>query len=1007
MRNLKKILALVLALVMTMSVMATAAFTDAAEIDGAYDEAAEVLAGLKVFVGRTDGSFDPKASITRAEVAAIIYRIATGDVKDASVKLYTEGADFTDTKGHWAEGYIGYCNNAGFIAGYGNGKFGPNDKVTGMQAAAMILRAVGYDAQDEFTGANWDKYVAKYAQENGLFKNLKADVNLNKPVSREVVAEILFQAIQAPMVQWTPAFEYQPTLVLGKDVSLGWKTFQLTKTARGTIDNWGRPGYDWYRDLDKNGVMATTEKLVTIKEDALAKYTTAVAECQIAADAFKGAVSTSVNTLWVNGDLLENQSYAVQAADTITKLGDQGRLTEVYKDRIVMIDTMLAKVTAVSAAKYDAAGHQYLPASITLDIYAANDTATAVTLTSKTDYTYTKGQYVLVNAETVATNDLFGGHGAVATADATKYVTILGVAETVVGPQTLLYYRAGQHVVNGTVYVDANCFHLDQADLTGNVNYTWYLDQYGNLIGATEIATQYDYAVIKNIQWITQVGAVGYAQATLTMADGTEKSVVVNKLYHDDVDMTVTTNGALTGVATTADYAGNKVSIEYSYSPTSNFAQFFGKDLFRVQTLSNGTVNLVDVEHDAVTKGYVVESDTTITSGHPYFVGASGATIAVDDSTQYLFWNKALTGTAYYTYSAVTGYRNITSYNAEYVDYVLGADGRADLVYVVGTPANTNASGLFYLTDSQFTYMPVYDANGAIKYYEIPGVFNGETGSIKVQAALTTGEYFQADGVKASSTLTGLQLVEAMVNAVEALDGAAAFAVNTTNGFVTRVAAVGADRGQGFDKTTTNGDAYDSWNTGAYNNKAVERLETAGTLKAYFDGTNLTVLNGTTVVTSFNVADAKFFGETLNVGTYDVTNAYAGTTLIGQYSYVFHVVYTDLTLKATEVYVYQVIPGSNSGSIETPVDTVVYQVEIYESGSLINTIKAATWKNATDATNVAFSDLLAKMESTTPDANWTNFTGALNALKSLDASKINPINVDASTGVATFIYSVN
>ena len=139
MRNLKKILALVLALVMTMSVMATAAFTDAATIDTSYDEAAEVLAGLKVFVGRTDGSFDPKASITRAEVAAIIYRMVTGDVNNKSVNLYTEGADFTDTKGHWAEGYIGYCNNAGFIAGYGNGKFGPNDNVTGMQPWCCAL----------------------------------------------------------------------------------------------------------------------------------------------------------------------------------------------------------------------------------------------------------------------------------------------------------------------------------------------------------------------------------------------------------------------------------------------------------------------------------------------------------------------------------------------------------------------------------------------------------------------------------------------------------------------------------------------------------------------------------------------------------------------------------------------------------------------------------------------------------------------------------------------------
>ena len=86
MRNLKKILALVLALVMSMSLMATAnAFTDDANVDATYDEAVTVLSNLKVFQGYDDGSFQPKGSITRAEVAAIIYRIATGDVTDSQV----------------------------------------------------------------------------------------------------------------------------------------------------------------------------------------------------------------------------------------------------------------------------------------------------------------------------------------------------------------------------------------------------------------------------------------------------------------------------------------------------------------------------------------------------------------------------------------------------------------------------------------------------------------------------------------------------------------------------------------------------------------------------------------------------------------------------------------------------------------------------------------------------------------------------------------------------------
>ena len=175
MRNLKKFLALVLAMVMAMSLMVTAnasgkwenSFKDE-DITEEFHEAVDVLAGLGVYKGQDGGKFNPKAEITRAEVAALIYRIATGDVTDDNIKngLYSHYAHFSDVNPNaWYAGYVGYTSNAEIIKGGSDNKFYPDLKVTGVQALAMILRTIGYDENDEFTGRGWEVRVMQYAQE--------------------------------------------------------------------------------------------------------------------------------------------------------------------------------------------------------------------------------------------------------------------------------------------------------------------------------------------------------------------------------------------------------------------------------------------------------------------------------------------------------------------------------------------------------------------------------------------------------------------------------------------------------------------------------------------------------------------------------------------------------------------------------------------------------------------------------------------------------------------------
>ncbi len=461
MRNLKKFLALVLAMVMAMSLMVTAnaantTFDDSSEITAQFEEAALVLSGLGVFKGTDEGKFNPKGEITRAEVAAIIYRLATGDVNDRQVHIYDDYGKFKDVAPTaWYAGYVGYCANAEYIKG-SNGYFYPMNKVTGYEALAMILRAVGYDQNSEFSGSGWQVRVASLSKQLGVTANVvnsDFDTTLNRAATREVVADLLFQtAATVPTVTYTPALAYNDKQnVLGGvyNPTLGQKIFGLWyATSWQTIDEWGRPGYTWYRNGSWDGRTTTDAnngKAYVIKDNH-PLYTgstigTAVAtikaevsydpgnvqvhECDVA----QGLEFTGSETfpLYVNDKNPITNDYLVVATDTVTPVGGQGRITEFYYglnsrwfradngDRAVMIDTMLAQVNSKSDAVLDPAGHVISPAKLDVTIWdgkektnvaAANsDTLSNRTISkpssSKENWDeYTRGDYILIQGYT-------------------------------------------------------------------------------------------------------------------------------------------------------------------------------------------------------------------------------------------------------------------------------------------------------------------------------------------------------------------------------------------------------------------------------------------------------------------------------------------------------------------------------------------------------------------------------------------------------------------------------
>ena len=390
---------MVLALVMTLSLAVSAnAFKDDKSISDDYAEAVAVLNGMGVFKGYEDGSFQPKGNITRAEVSAIVYRVYTQDVKDAKASMYATYNKFSDMVGaSWAAGYISYCANAELVKGYPDGTFKPSGKVTGYEVLAMILRAVGYDKNNEFSGADWALHVAQTAQQAGVLKNVKG-IDLNAPATRELVAELLFRAIaEASTVTYTPAFGYVTDKVLGNAApTLGYKNFKLV--GKDSADKWGRPATKWIYNVG--------DKETLVNDKPVVSYTTKVAECDIAKDLGISSAK-KIEKAYIDGqqpgitsELVSTNKYGtINPLATTSYVGAQGRLTEVYDMdsdgyRIVEINTYLAKVDKVTAAKTDRNGHT-TDATVDLTVYKGKGPSTWNFDGVKAEG-FTVDQYVLV-----------------------------------------------------------------------------------------------------------------------------------------------------------------------------------------------------------------------------------------------------------------------------------------------------------------------------------------------------------------------------------------------------------------------------------------------------------------------------------------------------------------------------------------------------------------------------------------------------------------------------------
>ena len=222
-RHEKKVLALVLAFACAFTMFAGAAFTDEADIQA--KDAVNMLTSLGVIEGYEDGSFNPDGTVTRAEMAKMIFVVRNNTIDDSAYENIT--SNLTDINNHWAKGYIKFCESQGIIAGKGNGIFDPDATVTGTEAAKMLLVLAGYDADKAgLEGASWETNTLRYAGAAGILDNVASGLSSGLP--RQYAAQMIYNTLDTNRVKWsTDSDSFDDNLGNGYKETVGYAYMDL------------------------------------------------------------------------------------------------------------------------------------------------------------------------------------------------------------------------------------------------------------------------------------------------------------------------------------------------------------------------------------------------------------------------------------------------------------------------------------------------------------------------------------------------------------------------------------------------------------------------------------------------------------------------------------------------------------------------------------------------------------------------------------------------------------
>ena len=780
---MKKLLALVLALVMSMSLVtiSNAAFKDADKID--YKEAVDVMNAVGVFIGDEKGNFNAKENLTREQAAKIIAYLELGS---KAADALPGGATFTDVAStRWSAGFVGYCAQAGVVNGVGNSKFDPAGQLTALQFGKMLLVELGYDAKAAgMVGTDWAINTSKLMAKAKLMD--KIDGSVNQVLTREKAAQMTLNALKAPTVEYTTKGSSisvngaeinlgasEPTYVTntiakqqtisdatltnngGYTIELGEKLYTKLKLSSGAMDDFGRPIHIWTNDTKKIGEYA---------EDEDAKYTDSVKLGTIYSDlGLSKGIDDSKVTYYVNGATGSWTDDIVKGSKV--EKGGNGTLLEVYYNddaeslTVIAINTYVGKITASYKA------------STTKDAYVTFTAKTGSGSTYETDDSYSKDDIVLYTYSSKA-----GDAG----------VKSMALAEKVTGKMN--GYTTEKNVtIDGTTYKKS----ANGTPITPGMNtsvgkdVSVYLDQYG-YAAFVDADDTLQYAVILAYEKGSRLES---ARAKLLFTDGTTKKVDVKALKKND--------GTTVTPVNLADYASANSDLN-QYDVVS----------YTVNSDEEYTLTLAADARDAVvgsakiTKG--IPSLAGTVSGNWYNVGSTnGGLLYANGKTTFLVIDESGTDTTYTSYTGIANVPNIEWKGGTYTAPItlLTEDNTIAKIVVVAKTKVSGETNNLYISDGSkaVTFIKGGSAGQSYTkdlgyYYEYDAIIDGAESKIKTDFAVTnysilTGVSYNSKGV--ASGYSDIAYMD-INNPTTKVDGANLFTAVGTEATTNSVVKIGS-----------------------------------------------------------------------------------------------------------------------------------------------------------------------------------------------------------------------